>query len=57
MASIASVHGPGASEITKSATDRSPASIPASPESKPVPNRASNPLTTRLGASEVKSAS
>jgi len=57
IASMAMVQYEGTSEVMKSATDRSPARIPASPESNPVPNRLSNPVITKSGASEAKSAS
>src|SRR5260370_29595686 len=53
IASMAIVQYEGTSDMTKSATERSPARMPARPESNPVPNRPSKPAITKFGASEA----
>ena len=57
IANIAMVQYEGTSAMMKSLTARSPASSPASPESRPVPNSASKPVIAKSGASDVKRAS
>ena len=57
IASMAIVQYEGTSAMMKSLTARSPASSPARPESRPVPNSASKPVMANPGASDVKRAS